>query len=335
MSLNKFAIDFDSAVTNIYKLGSGVVLSEPTVAAVEYGGKKQVKAIGNQAFKLIGKTTKNTKIVFPVFEGEIVNEKVAGGLLAGLLKKAGIENSLLGATAVMAVPCGITGDMLEKYKAVAKTAGLGKVYYVESPILSALGQHVPITDSSPSFIIDMAGGVTNIATVSTEGVIAGVSVNLGGNKICADIIDYIAEKYGLLIGLQTAERLKREIGSLEDGDSLSTIVNGRDMNAGTPKAICIKAKDILEPIKKYYDKISEIGTAVLKKLPPEVSAEIRHSGIYVSGSASTVYGLKAYFEHKFNMQVNVAENGAYSVALGGGVAIGNTDLLKRISLSLK
>ena len=334
MSLNKFAIDFDSAVTNIYKLGSGLVLSEPTVAAVDDSEKNNVKAIGNEAFKLIGKTTKNTKIVFPVFEGEIVNEKVATGLLSRLLNKVQIKNGLLGATAVFSVPCGITSDMLAKYRKVAKASGIGKTYFIESPILSALGQHIPITDSEPCFVIDMAGGITNIATLSMDGIIAGISVNFGGNKICTDIIDFIAEKYALQIGLQSAERLKKEIGSLDEGDTLAIVVNGRDVATGTPKAISIKAMDIIEPIKAYYDKIAEIAMTVLKKLPPEVSAEIRRAGIYVSGSASSVYGLSKYYEEKFKMQINVAENATYSVAMGGGVALGSNEMLKKLSLRI-
>ena len=175
----------------------------------------------------------------------------------------------------------------------------------------------------------------NIAAVSLDGVIAGISVNFGSNKISTDIIDYVAEVYGLQIGLLTAERLKKEIASLAKNDGLSTVVNGRDVKTGTPRSISLKAKDIFEPVSKYFDKIIELSLNVLKKLPPEVSAEIRHAGIYVSGEVAAVYGLSDYFGENFGMKINVAEHPLMSIALGGGVAIGDIDLLKKISIELR
>ena len=332
MSVNKFAIDFGSAWTNIYKVGSGLVLSEPTVVATSEKEGFAVKAIGHEASKLIGKAGKDTKIIFPIFEGEVVNVNVASQLLAGFLEKVGYKSRFGGAFALFSVPCGVTAEMLNKYRQVAKNCGIGKVYFVESPILSALGQRIPFTESTPCFVIDMAGGTTNIATLSLDGIIAGVSVNFGSNKISADIIDFLAEKHGLQIGLQTAEKLKREIGSLDKDDELYSVVNGRDVRTGSPKSISIKACDIIEPVKMYFDKIAEIALSVLKKLPPEVSAEINNSGIYVSGGASSVYALNEYYEEKFKFKINVAENGLMSVALGGGVVIANQELLKKLAL---
>ena len=335
MAVEKLAIDFDSVNTNIYVLGGGLVLSEPTVAAVDINDGAEVKAVGDEARKLIGKTAKSTKIVFPVFEGEIVNEKVAIGLLNSYLKKLGIKNGFSGCHVIFPVPCGVTADILEKYKKVAKGCGVGKVYFSEAPLLSALGQRIPLNDSSPCFIIDMAGGTTNIAAVSLDGIIAGISVNFGANKISTDIMDYVAENYGLQIGLLSAEKLKKEIGSLALNDALATVVNGRDLKSGAPRSISIKAMDIKEPVSKYYDKIAELAISVLQKLPPEVSAEIRHAGIYVSGFASSVYGLEKYYGDKFGMKINVAEHGAMAVALGGGIAMGNSDLLKKVTLSIR
>lgn len=335
MANDKYAIEFDSAYTNIYKLGSGLVLSEPTVVAVDDNDKGSVKAIGYEANKLIGKTTKNTKTVFPVFEGEIVNEKIATELLNGFMKKLGEGGRLFGLEGVFSVPCGIDYKMIEKYSKVAKNCGFSKVNFVESPILSALGQRIPLSDSKPFFVIDMSGGTTNIAAVSLDGVIAGVSVNFGSNKISADIIDFIAERFEMQIGLLTADKLRKEIGSLDEKDGLATVINGRNIKTGTPMSLSIKALDLFEPIKDYYDKIAEISLSVLKKLPPEVSAEIRHSGIYLGGICSQIYGLEKYYLDKFNMQINLSTNGLMDVALGGGVALANSSLLKKVSLSTK
>lgn len=332
MPLNKVAIDFDSAITNIYKCGSGLVLSESTVAGVSTDEKAEIKAYGEEAKKLIGKTAKNTKIFFPVFESEIVNEKIAGKILDKFLTKANVKRGLFGAQVIFSLPCGYTRELLDSYYKISKYCGLSKVYFAESPLLSALGQRIPLNDSNPCFVIDMAGGVTNIGAVSLDGIIAGVSVNYGMNKICTDIIDFLAQHYDIQIGLLTAERIRKEIGSLEKGDGLSTVINGRDTVLGTPKSVSIKAMDILQPIKKYYDKIAEISTSVLKKLLPEVSAEVRHAGIYISGVGAEVYGLEKYYLDKFNIPIKIADNPRYSVALGGGIVIGNNELLKKVAI---
>lgn len=334
MSVDRIAIDFDSSYTTIYKLGSGVVLSEPTVAAVSADAKNQIKAVGYEARKLIGKTAENTKIVFPVFEGEIVNEKVATKLITAFLRKIDIKSSIFGVSAVVSVPCGTDAQTYAKYNNVLKGAGISKISFIEAPILSAIGQRIPMTDSTPCFLIDMAGGTTNIAAVTLDGVIAGVSVNFGNNKIVTDIIDYIAEVHGLQVGILTAERIRKEIGSLVDNDGLSTVINGRDVETGTPRSLSIKAMDVFTPVKKYFDKIAEIAMSVLVKLPPEVSAEIRHSGVYVSGIASSIYGLSKYYEKKFDMQINIAENNEYSVALGGGMILGDKSLVKKLAITV-
>ena len=330
--MEKIAIDFDGLYTNIYKLGCGVVLSEPTVAAVGVSEKDDIKAVGIDAKKLIGKTAENTKIVFPVFEGEIVNESVATKLLNAFLKKIGITSRFQSVEAVVSIPCGSTAEMIDKYEQVVKNAGVNKVYYIEAPILSALGQRMPLSDSAPCFIVDMAGATTNISALSLDGIIAGISVNFGANKISIDIIDYIAEVYGLQIGLLTAERLKKEIGSLDERDGLATVINGRDIKTGTPRAISIKAVDIIEPVKAYFDKVAELAMSVLVKLPPEVSAEIRHAGVYVSGISSSVYGIEKYLTKKFGMKVNVSDNGMMSVVLGGGDMIANATLIKKLAI---
>lgn len=328
------AVDFDSLYTNIYMLGGGLVLSEPTVAAVDTAENGEVKAFGEDARKIIGKTAKNTKIVFPVFEGEIVNEKVACLLLKSFFSKLGIGSKLFGVNAVISVPCGISPESFVKYERVFKNAGVRKAWFIEAPILSALGQHIPLNDFSPYFLIDMAGGTTNIAALSLDGIIAGVSVNYGNNLVITEIIDYIAEMFGLQIGMLTAERLKRDIASLDVSDGLSTVINGRDIKTGTPKSLSVKASELVLPVKNYYDKVAEVAMSVLTKLPPEVSAEIRHSGIYVSGMGASVYGLEKYYSEKFGIKINLAENNEYSVAIGGGILVSDKERADKLAIKM-
>lgn len=334
MASNKIAIDFDCLYTNIYKAGYGVVLSEPTVVAISGDGKYEVKSVGTDAKKIIGKTTENTKIVFPVFEGEIVNERVASKLLSAFLQKVDCQNSLFGLEAVCSVPCGVDAKMLESYTKTLKNAGITKIHFVEAPLLSAYGQRIPLSDDTPCFVIDMAGGTTNVAALTADGIIAGVSINYGANKITTDIIDYIAEIYGLQIGVLTAEKIKTEIGSLDECDALSMVINGRDIKSGKPRTMVLKANEVITPIKKYFDKISEIALSILSKLPPEVSAEIRHAGVYISGISSTVYGLEKYYKDKFDMKINIDANAKMTVILGGGIVLADSGLIKKISVKI-
>ncbi len=334
MAVEKIAVDFGSSQTKIYKLGFGMVLSEPTVAAVFSDEKSNVRAIGKDAKKLIGKTVEKTKIVNPVIDGEVVSEKIAVSVLDNFLKKIEFKTFLGGGKALVSVPSGANQTLIKKYESVLLDAGVASVDFAYAPILSAIGQDLTLTDFTPYFIIDMGAGITDIATVSLEGVIAGISVNMGLNKIDTALIDYIAEEYGLQIGILTAEKLKIQIGSLMENDVLSAVVNGRDLSTGKPRSISITSKAIRNVLCTFYDTVAELALKVLAKLPPEVSAEIRHAGIYISGGGAKIFGLEEYYLKKFGMPINVATNPEMCVAFGGGIALGDGKLLKKIKIKV-
>ena len=331
MAREKIAIDFGNSQTKIYKTGDGLVLLEPTVISVGSAGDTK---IGKEAKKLVGKTASDTKIIFPMFEGEVVSEPFAIKVLSNFLQKTEVKTG--GFTkAIVSVPCGLSADALKGVESVITGAGIGSVDFVEAPILSALGQNLILNDFNPHFIIDMGAGNTNIGAVSSEGVIAGISVNIGGNSIDTALIDFIAEHSGLQIGLNTAEKMKIQIGSLVEKDNLSTLINGRDVTTGKPRSVCIKASDIKAVLEGYYDKIAELSLQVLAKLSPEVSACVRHAGIYVAGGTASVYGLEDYYSKKFGMKVNVAENPKTAVAFGGGVLLSDDTMLKKVRIEIK
>ena len=331
MAVTRTAIDLGTSDTKIFILGDGIVLSEPSVVAIDTA-EGRIKAIGAEAKKLIGKTAENTKTVFPVFEGEVVNEKLAANMLRGFLNKVGYRQGF-SSTAAVAVPCGADLPLLKKLRRATESAGVDHAGFIETPVAAAIGSGIPLSESSPCFVIDMGGGVTDIAALSLDGIIAGVSVGLGGKNTDAALIDFIADAYNLQIGLQTAERVKMQIGSLFENDLLSTVVNGRDLSDGRPRSVELRARDVIVPVKKYYDKIFEIAVSVLSKLPPEVSAEIRHKGIYVSGVSAALAGLESYYRAKFNMNVMIAENPALCVVSGLGSLMGSPELMEKLTLS--
>jgi len=268
----KLAIDLGSSVTKIFKIGSGVVLAEPSCVAVA-AGSNTVKAIGEDAKRLIGKTAEFTTIVFPVFEADIVNEGMAAIMLSYFLKKVGISPSQAKRCEVLfGVPCGAQDELLDKYSRLADACRIGAVNFVEVPFLAAFGQNLSLSETNPSFIIDIGGGSTNIAAFSLDGVIAGISLNLGGGNIDSQIIDHVADSFNLKIGLLTSEKLKMTVASLYTNDKESMVINGRDITTGRPRSVAVSSADIYEPVKVFADKVVEYAGLILSKLPAEVSA---------------------------------------------------------------
>lgn len=335
MRNNAIAIDLGSVNTVIYQLGSGVVLSEPSVVALSVNGKSSIRAVGSEAKKLIGKTAETTKIVFPIVEGEIADVKNATAMTENFLNKITLRKLSLRPKALVSVPCGIENDEIKKYAKVLSGAGVYNADFVESPILTALGLGIPVSESTPCFIIDVGGGTTNIAAVSLDGVIAGVNVNMGGRNVDAMIINRIADLFGLRIGMLTAEKIKTQIASLIEGDATRTVINGRDIESGKPRSVSVSASDVLLPVAAFFDKIFEIASMVMAKLPAEVSAEIRRSGVYFSGGVSRLPGLDGYFRENIAIRANVFEDPEMTAAIGGGILLGNEKLLKKVRIEKK
>ena len=326
----RLAIDFGTSVTKIYKLGSGIVLAEATCVTVQKD-TGEIRAFGNEAKRLVGKTAELSDVVFPVYEGNIVSEKYAAALLEYFLSKVIVRRSF-GIEALFSVSCGCTLAAREIYYRVAKSAGITRVNFVETPFLGALGQDVPLSESNPVFAIDFGAGKTSSAVFSLDGIIAGISMNVGGNNMDVHIIDHIAEKFNLKIGSSTSEKLKNTVGSLIDGDSQTTIVNGRDITSGKPRSVSVSSEDILFPVRVYVDKVVEYAELVLKKLPAEVSAAMCKNGVFLSGGVCSLAGLPDYVAERLQMEVHVASDPQMAVVLGGGRVIGNASLLKKIAM---
>lgn len=208
-------------MTKIYRIGSGIVLAEASCVAVNIETGR-IKAIGNDAKQLLGRTAEFTAIHFPVSGGIIKDEKLAVVMLRHFLQKTEIKTGqFINVHAIICVPCGINSEGCSAYYRVADKCGIGKISFVEVPYLAATGMNAPMSDISPVFSIDIGGGATNIAVVSLDGIIAGLSINVGGENIDKSIADKIAETAGLRIGPLTSEKLKNEVGSLIDGDGRS------------------------------------------------------------------------------------------------------------------
>lgn len=328
----KIAIDLGTTKTNIYMLGSGIVLSEPSVVAYQKDNR-QVKAVGLDAKKLIDKTTDNTAICMPIFEGIVSDEEFAEEMLYSFLKKIECVGAFKRVHALFAIPLGLEDEEVLKIERVARRAGIKKIDFVLSPVCSALSIDRPLNDFSPCFMVDMGGGVTNIAAVLLDGVIQGIGYCIGGGNIDSSIMNYVQEKHGLLIGRNTAENIKIKIGSLYRKDTSKILVRGRSVDKGIPSSLELTAVEIFDILKVYYDNIIKVIENVLSKLPPEVSADIFSNGIYLCGGSSQIAGLCEYFEENLSLRANVLSDSTFSVVMGAGIILGNNELLQRLKMN--
>lgn len=325
----KLAIDMGSSTTKIYRAdtSSGIVLAEPSCVAVA-GAEREVKAVGKDAKNLIGKTAEYTSIVYPVYEGEIVDARLAAIMLKEFFFRIGVKKaSLRRAQVLFSVPCGASSALLSDYINLAEECGLKKVFFVEQPYLSAVGAGAVLSESDPVFCIDVGGGVTNVAVVSADGIIAGLSMNVGGNNIDANILAKIAKTKGLRIGALTAEKIKNEIGSLYPNARGAMVAEGSSVETCRPASASVQASEITDCIRIYIDKVIEYAGAVLRKLPAEVCATVNRNGVELSGGVMKIPYLAQYISSKLEMRCHVCEEPQFATALGGGTVIRDKKLL--------
>ncbi|MBO7525633.1 MAG: rod shape-determining protein [Clostridia bacterium] len=334
MSSNSVCIDLGSSKTTIYQNGSGIVLCEPSVVALTREEHRRLKEVGTPAKKLLGRVADNSEVVRPIFEALVEDGFSAVKMTEAFLNKITVRRLSARPRVLLNVPCGVDTTAIRRFERVLKDADVTDYDFVESPILTALGLGIQLT-SSPSFIIDIGGGVTEIAAVSSDGIICGLSVNMGGISIDKMLKYYVEEAFNLRIGDLSAEKLKLSIGSLYGDDELNAIVDGSDLYTGRPRAESLIGKDILKPITAFFDKIFQITGMVLAKLPAEVSADIRRAGVYISGGVSKMVGLEEYFYEKMGMRANIAENGEFAVANGGGVLLSDKKMLEKYRIDVK
>lgn len=332
----KLAIDLGSSVTKIFRAdgGSGIVLAEPSAVAVD-GVTGEVKAIGKEAKKLVGKTTEFTEIVFPVYEGEIRNGRLAAEMLKEFLRRVSPDGgaAFKKTEVLFALPCGADEEAKSAYALLAEECRLKNVYFAEAPYLAALGGEAVLSDYEPVFVMDIGGGNTNIAVLSAEGIIAGLSMNIGGNNMDADIAGRVEKIKSLRIGALTAERLKNEIGSLSAEARGATVAEGINLVQYRPAGVSVQAGEISDCISVYFDKAVEYAAYVLKGLPAEVAAAVNKNGLYLSGGVAKLPYAAEYLSKKLEMRVRTCAEPQYAVITGAGALLRDKKLFKNICLS--
>ena len=332
----KFAIDLGTSMTKIYRAdtNSGVVLAEPSCVAISADGEK-IKAIGKAAKNLIGKTAEFTNIISPVYEGEIVNMLLAVEMLKTFLARVGVKGGKVRKAHVLfSVPCGISPRALSGYVTLAEECGLKKVWFVEQPYLAALGAGAVLSATDPVFCMDIGGGVTNIAVLSADGIIGGVSMNIGGNNMDANIMSKIAYQKKLSIGPLTAEKIKNEIGTLSNAALGTMVAEGSSTETLQPAAVSVTAEELTDSLRVYINKVLEYAVEVLRTLPAEVAASVNRTGVYLSGGVMKIPYAPQYIGAKLGIRQRVFEEPQFATVLGGGVLLQKQDLLEKFALKI-
>ena len=331
----KLAIDLGSWVTKIYKSGCGVVLCEATCAAIEQlpgSGRYTVKFLGEKARALSGRAAQNTHIINPVVDGDIIHEDIVADLLHYFLEKIEISPRKARKTEVVFVlPCGAKPELKRKYFALADECNIGKVHFTQTPFAAVLGHNIQLSESTPVFSVDIGYGLTNIAAFSLDGVIAGMSLNLGGGNIDVHLMDLMAENYNLRIGALTAEKLKNTVGSFLPDDNKLMVVDGRDAASGAPASVAVTTPQIYDVLTLYVDKIIEYIVLTISRLPAEVASAVMHGGIYLSGGLCKMDGIADYFSKKLKITVNTFDEPALASVIGGGMIVSSDYFLHKVA----
>ena len=320
------AIDLGTANTVVYVRGRGIVLNEPSVVAVEtINGIKRVKAVGDDAKLMMGKTPGNIEAIRPLRDGVIADIDVAEQMIKHfILKVHGPRKFARWPEIVICVPSGSTKVERRAIRDAASNAGASQVFLIEGPMAAAIGADMPVTEPIGSMVVDIGGGTTEVAVLSLRGLAYTTSVRVGGDKMDESIVSYVRRNHNLLIGEATAARIKQEVGIARppaDGIGVTIQIKGRDLVNGVPKEIQINQGQIAEALSEPVATIVEGVRVALENTAPELAADIVDQGIVLTGGGALLEGLDEVLRDETGLPVTVAEDPLTCVALGTGRAL--------------
>ncbi len=326
------AIDLGTANTLVYLRGKGIVMNEPSVVATDTRTGKIV-AIGHEAKAMLGMTPDQIMAVRPMKDGVIADFRMTEALLRHFIKKV-CSNFLIRPRVVVAVPFGITEVEKKAVKDSVIQAGASDVTLILEPMAAALGAGLPIQEPSGNMIVDIGGGTTEVAVISLSGIVYSRSIRIAGDEMDEAIIQYIKRKYNLLIGLKTAEIIKKTLGSAYPLDSEKVVeVRGRDLAGGVPNVMKISSEEIRDALAETVFAIIEAIRVTLERTPPELSADIIDRGIILTGGSSLLKNLDFKIKEETGLPVALADDPLTTVAIGTGKAMMDPELLKKLAIS--
>ena len=320
---NDVSIDLGTANTLIYVRGKGIVLNEPSVVAVRdepSRGGKTIVAVGVEAKNMLGRTPGHITAVRPMKDGVIADFTYTEKMLQYFINKVHGNRFLRPSPRVLiCVPVGSTQVERRAIKESAEGAGARSVYLIDDPLAAAVGAGLPVHEPRGSMVLDIGGGTSEVAVISLNGIVYAASARIGGDRFDDAIVNYVRRNYGILIGEQTAERVKIEIGSAYPGQQVREMsVKGRNLSEGVPRSFTLNSNEILEALQEPLQGIVSAVKQALEQTPPELGSDVAERGIVLTGGGALLKDIDKLLMEETGLPVLIAEDPLTCVARGGG-----------------
>ena len=329
MFTNKIGIDLGTCNSLVFVPKRGVVLQEPSVVAVSIQ-ENRILAVGNKAKKMIGRTPDTIRVYRPLREGVIADYRVTQAMIRYFLKKTTPRFLPLKPEVIISVPAGITSTERRAVIEAGLSAGAKNCFVAKEPILAAIGAGLPINSCSGHMVVNIGGGTSEVAIISLGGIVVVKSVRVAGDKIDQAIANYIKQKYNLIIGEPTAERVKIQIGTaLPERKERTLEIKGRDLISGLPRNIKISSNEVVLAISDVLNEILQVIKQVLRETPPELAGDIMEKGLVLTGGGALLENIDKFITQQTGVPAILAKDALLCVAKGTGAILENLELYKK------
>ncbi len=311
------AVDLGTVNTLIAVKGRGIVLREPSAAAVAAGNPQEPLAFGREALQLVGRTPGGIHVVYPLKDGVVADYAIAAAMLRYYIEQAvGRKVNAMGIRLVLCLPLCVTEVERRALAEAAKEAGAREVLLLDEPLAAAVGAGLPVFEPAGSMVVDIGGGTTNAAVIAFGGIAASASIRTGGTHIDGAIREHVQKAHGLLIGERTAEDAKIRLGSALPGGAEQMEVKGRRLESGLPDSVNLTAAEIAHAMAPEIRKIMEAVKEALAQTPPELAGDLYTNGIMLTGGGAKICGLDKLLSHETGMPVSVGADPLDCTVLG-------------------
>jgi rod shape-determining protein MreB len=322
------AVDLGTANTLVYVRGRGIVLSEPSVVAVDTA-TGEVHAVGAEAKQMLGRTPSTINAMRPLKDGVIADFEVTESMLRYFIKRAN-HSRFTHPRVVVCVPSGVTGVEKRAVEEACLGAGAREAYLIEEPMAAAIGSGLPVSEPTGSLVVDIGGGTTEVAVISLGDIVVSQSVRVGGDEMDEAIMNFCKREHQLLIGHQTAEDIKHEAGSATPlAHEIEIEIRGRDLGSGLPRAVKLNSEDMRQALDDPIQQIIAAVRDTLDRTPPELAGDLMERGMTLAGGGALLHGFADRMSDECQMPARLAESPLTCVATGSGQALEEFEAIKR------